>query len=1014
MIKKTLFVLLIVFTCFPSFAQKQYYETESFEINFQPVYPLILGEESEIYLKTPLEAEEVTISIHDEDYKLQKLDNLWRGIFLTKEDAKEGWQELGIEIKYHKKAAKRAFWQNILGLIGIKPKPETLKSIIWIKAVRKEEKKPEEAKKIVLLPPKTALLTEEVTLLPPEVEPVIKEATPTRFPLLIKGSRIFSFSTKSIEGSKEGFVPGTNREESLRINVSGTVGEVDVDANFFSTSSYTTTQVSTKEEKVSILLRHASTEVYLGDFTFNLSDTEFGRFNKVLSGIRTRGDYENWQFKAFYSSPQGNSKYTKMYGNRTQGPYKLDNSNVVIDSERVYLDKIRQKRGDDYEIDYYLGEITFKNKIIIETQIIEVFYDYHETTYPHTTYGLRTKGYVLPNLEMGLTYLNDSDGTENAQTIYSSSQIPPKSHQLIELDGTLNITNGLKIYGEGAFMHKNENLLDSQIIEGKAGKIKTQFSSGLIDLDAHYKKVGSTFEPIQDPSPKKNHIDYGGILEIRPSQTVKLKGGYQKESFLQEDVAYELEGKEGNFYFTPENLPTLSYRYYELNESNDPVLADRIDRTTNINQIQSSFSFLSLNGQLLGNIERRLRNYPSSEAITYRKAGFGLSTKGIENLTLAGDIERKETVDENDPSELTAYTNTYNLNLSYIPEKRYLITGSMNFTDDSVEGIRNVTELAYKANPIKAIKSEGKLNIQSLEEDFGTTPEAVTKNTASFKLELRPIKQVKVRYNYQPKYTMINRTEGLSYKYETQQIDLNLLPTTWTFIGYTYKDKDSFSIDKTDYPDFKRKQSTSTGNRNIYSLKFAPFKILSTEFAYSDDKEKNQSLNQDKLSYSTQNNLERNFESTIRTSLTQTFAVDLGYQQKHTLQGTGEATSDLTDLLSQTGSVKGTLKVGKNWQFTLSYAFSKAVDNLLIADNITYSSSPSAGFVYRTDFIRVEGKYTYSKSYLASSTEKSIYSLKGKYSPSENFHLSLRGDREISLNPDYKTTEISGYAEIVL
>ncbi|MBU0687320.1 MAG: hypothetical protein KKB81_05655, partial [Candidatus Margulisbacteria bacterium] len=72
-------------------------------------------------------------------------------------------------------------------------------------------------------------------------------------------------------------------------------------------------------------------------------------------------------------------------------------------------------------------------------------------------------------------------------------------------------------------------------------------------------------------------------------------------------------------------------------------------------------------------------------------------------------------------------------------------------------------------------------------------------------------------------------------------------------------------------------------------------------------------------------------------------------------------------------------------------------------------------FIYRMgNSLRVDGDYTYSKSSQGSEAEVFVYSLKTKYDLSQFVHITLQWAQEQSINPDYKTTDISGNVEINL
>ena len=1009
------------------------YVTDEFSVNFQPIYPLIAGEDARINIKTPLRAERIEIVFEDgKKIELSKKEGLWTGRFSVKEPKKEGWQPLDVHmhILYKIPSEQPTLFGRFLNFFGIKTgeryETKTLTKRFWYRVFKPPKEKPKadvssEAQRAKEERKEGEIYIPTVEAIPYMPYPSAEAASPEAQPLLIRGSRLFSFSSKSIEGTKEGFLPGVNREESLRINVSGTVQETEIDANFFSTSVMGTTQVSSREEKVSILLKRGSTEAYFGDFTATLDDLEFVQINRVLSGVRLKGEHSKWGFQALTSSPQGQSKFKRMYGDGTQGPYSLDFSPVVIDSEQVYVDGILQKRGNDYEIDYNAGTVTFKNKTILKTSIIEIRYDYRETIYQHSTSALRFKLRPTERLSMGITYIDDSDSLNNAAQTYNNltgeARVAPQSHYVIGADGSLFLGDALSLQGEAAYSERKLNLLDPSSTKeaGHALKFETASSLGPFGLLTKFKRVGPKFESVADSaSPKQDVLDYAGILSYKPNSLLYSQLKYSDSKYVQESVEYKLINRGLRGKLTPDRLPSLEYVLDELEESNDPVTGTLIRRMTTKNSWQTLHKFGIFTANLKSGLERRVNHSPSYEVTSYKTTSVGLSTSGIEKLSFAGDVELKDT---DLPSGEKPVTRTYNLKISALPSREYLLSLALNYIDDSQDGITNTTDLTYKAEPGNIFKTSGKYTITSLIETFSSSEEGVSKHVGSFKFELRPNKALRLRYYFKPNYTVIGRLNRISYFNQVQQNELNWMFHRSAMLGYSYKRGDAYSIDKTNFPNYTRKQSILGSNSYIYSLKAAPLKFLSTEFNYllEDSIGRTLSSTSEPLVYERDNDQSKEFATTIKTSLSERFAIDSSYSNKLTFQGSGESYNNLTDTLAQTASLKGIFNASEAWTFSLSYTYSLSTNNLATTNKDTYTISPGAGFIYRfADRLRIDGDYVYSKSHAGAETEKTNYSLRAKYDLTDFIHLTLRGEFEHSLAPDYRTSDISGNVEINL
>ncbi len=1016
-------LFLFASLCRISEAQGKYYEeaiyTDEYGLSFHPDYPPFIGEKTSIKLRTFKPAQKVTLySDREKEIPMTYREGAWWGEFEIPEDYKEGGHRFTAWIRYpYPLPAKPPAWHEVLlERLGLKKRYD----VFWSKSVVTYQAKKKKFVPLepIPLPPEATLEAEEI-ILPVTGEAVeIEEISPEAAPLLIKGSQTITFKTRSLEGSKEGYAPGTiqTREETLRINISGRAADTDIEANLYRTTATGVTQIGEREEKISILMRRGSTEVYLGDFTADLTETEFTRLNKVLSGGRIKGDYDRWGFTALYSSPKGEAKFYRRYGDGTQGPYNLEFSPVVIDSERVYVDGTRQKRGDDYSIDYQAATVTFIKRVIDAKSIIQIYYDYRQTLYQHATYGMRAFYKPLPYLKIGATYLDDSDSLSGAQGIRESitgEAISPQSHYVLGADGSL-VSENLSANGEIAYSLKNLDLLSTSATKeaGRAGKLSLSSSFGPFGLTAHVKRVGPKFAPIADPDPKQDVWEYGGGLSYRPGSLFGSKGDYAYQKYTQSGVVYKNIYKTAKAKLTPERMPSLEYDFCEIDESNDPVTGSELRRVITRNSVESIYGFGFLSTSLKGTLEKWLRRSPSEEVTDYKKVNFGLATVGLEKIVFSSNVELE---DRKEPTGLKPYRRTYNLNLSATPSKQYFVSSSLQIIDDSQEGHTNVADLAYRAQPSQAFKTDGKYTIASVKEEFPATAESVSKQSGSFSFDLRPFRYLRLRYLFKPNFTRILRTDTLSYKNEQQQAEINIIPVKYALLGLIYKLGKSFNVYKNDYPNYRVKEKSEDTDSTLYTLKMAPFKILSTEFNYMQDNSFSTTLasTQEPYTYTEGRGTTRKIDAIAKTSLSEEFSVDARYTFQKTDQGSGESSSNVVDTKSHAASLKGIWNLSKNWTFSLSGAYNRTTDYLL--SQVTYTFSPGFGIIYRLgEILRVDFDYTYSKSYAGAETEKSNYALRTKYALSDYVDLTIRAEQEISRAPDYKLTDITGNLEITL
>src|SRR3989339_1051890 len=1024
---------------------KEEYSSSHFSINFQPVYPLIIGQETQVRVATDLAANEVWLSLSNgEKIKLEEKGKKWVGKFVASKKPPYGWRLLSIHIKYKTEIENISAYNKFLQFFSIpSPSKKAEKLFVgkmWyrafpidteIKEVLKSGAKKEDevtVKDVMsVFGPEESVLSDTLskksqiegqptlfTLKEKESETLTQQGSS---PLLISGDRVFSFSSKNIEGTKEGFLPGVSREESLRVSIAGKLQDTDIDATFFSSSVLGINEVSSREENVSILLKNGSTEAYLGNYTPKMDDLEFSSINNVLSGVRVEGEYDKWGFKMLAAAPKGESKFIKMYGNGTQGPYNLGFFPVVIDSERVEVNGISQKRGNDYDIDYQAGTITFKNKTIPKESIISIHYDFRETIYQHSTYALRGKLYPLPNLKIGATYINDLDSLNNAANIAQSASIEPQSHLIIGADGAFAYQDLINMQGEVAYSQKKNKLLSDPDLKdiGRAAKLDAVSAFGPFNLRGKFKRVGLNFAAVGDAKPRQDLTEYLTLLSFQPNSVLLAEGSFSNSDYLQEETRYKTVDKMGRVRLSQPAYPSFEYIYKEILESNDPVSGTPIDRLTIKDSLQIRHDMGIFQAAVTGDKEKRLSRTPTEEAIVYKTLNAGISLAPQEKFLASGNVELRETdgtFNDND-----SYKKTYILKLSASPTREYMLAGSLNYIDDTKDGITQVSDFSYKAQLFGFLKTDGQYAVSSLKETFGVTEEGVRKEEGSLRFEINPFSNLRLRYYYRPNMTLLTRTQRPAYSNLTNQIESNWFIFNSTVLGYSLQTVNGFNIDKTDFPSYLRNQNVEDSTTAIYSIKTTPLNFLSCEFDYT--KEDRVSLiltsTSEAAAYQKNNIQNRGLTAVIKTPLTEKFAIDSNYSYQISKTGTEESFDNAQNLLTQTISLKGILNINSFLALNASYSYSQ-LTNFLLADNRdTYTLAPGAGFTFSLPGqFRLDGNYSYAKSYVGTNSEKTNLSLRGKYDFYSFLHVAVRAESEISTFPSYKTSELSGNVEINL
>jgi hypothetical protein len=149
-------------------------------------------------------------------------------------------------------------------------------------------------------------------------------------------------------------------------------------------------------DKIFIQFKRKKNSLIVGDYDLKLQNDYFLRLNRNLQGIKLDAQIdfnENTILKnstslAISRGSFAVNNFQGVEGN--QGPYKLRGNNaenfiiILAGSEKVYIDGIPMKRGEDndYIIDYNLGEISFTpNKMITKDVRIRVEFEYTDRQY---------------------------------------------------------------------------------------------------------------------------------------------------------------------------------------------------------------------------------------------------------------------------------------------------------------------------------------------------------------------------------------------------------------------------------------------------------------------------------------------------------------------------------------------------------------------------------------------------------------------------------------------------------
>ncbi len=157
-------------------------------------------------------------------------------------------------------------------------------------------------------------------------------------------------------------------------------------------------------------------------------NTVFTASNDTMRGLTLHGETESFGATVIGGAVRGESTTDEIRGDGSSGRYRLSEAPVIRGTETVRIEirdrtnlsrvitSTPQTKGRDYTIDYDRGELMFTspveesdfggNPVFI---VVNYQYDTPGGLYNRSRYGIQATADILPGLQIGATYLADSD-----------------------------------------------------------------------------------------------------------------------------------------------------------------------------------------------------------------------------------------------------------------------------------------------------------------------------------------------------------------------------------------------------------------------------------------------------------------------------------------------------------------------------------------------------------------------------------------------------------------------------
>lgn len=510
-----------------------------------------------------------------------------------------------------------------------------------------------------------------------------------------------------------------------------------------------------------------------GDYRTELNDTSLAAYNRTFNGLKYELSTENLKLRSFGSYTDQTQGLDILPGKGISGYYYLTKRSLIEGSERIVIE-IRDRyrpdnvlsrelkgRGSDYEIDYDLGAILFKESIPshdgdYNPVYIIVSYESKTSGDKHYIYGGRGAFKPHPWFEIGVTgVVEEQDfgnfrlqGTDLTFTLpydtvvkgeYAETRSPVEVESLLTMrSGTawsvkmesapsenlglsayyrnighdflngsaVDATRGTTKYGfDATYAFRAETKIRGQFFDERDNLNSMRHRLGSIALQSKFKKTQITGEIANEtasdsyiPMTNPDNRSPFDISEETPDSLTSAKVGIETE--LRPDLSLTVSHKQ--------NLSSGSYHLsqaglnYQLNSRNRLYLREEYQK---YQERKETRTLLGIETQLIKNTvaynEYRLADGADGSR---NQNVIGLRNKFFLNEDLTGNIavEYLKTVSGAERSEEPDAA-AGSLGLEYLPSEEVKVTGRFEhrqeLSSSGTDSWLGEVGLAYKLHP---------------------------------------------------------------------------------------------------------------------------------------------------------------------------------------------------------------------------------------------------------------------------------------------------------------------------
>jgi len=285
---------------------------------------------------------------------------------------------------------------------------------------------------------------------------------------------------------------------------------------------------ATSTSKLYLKIERKQFYLLFGDYDTSLTTTEFARYSRTVTGLKSEYKGEIVGYTAFATMTSQAYVKDELPGDGTSGLYRLSRKNILDNSDKIRIE-VRERfqsqnvvstqtmtRYLDYDIDYVNGTLFFKQPVntrdaAFNRVVIVAEYESGDPSDETLTAGGRVNIKPSDTLEIGATLV--SDGTEGA------------SGNLQGLDATWEVSDATKIEAEFA---RSEREVSNLKLNGNAWKVEVIHR----DAKVYIREQQGGFGIGQQAGSESDTRKAGGEMRVTISDTLQVQGEIYREESL--------------------------------------------------------------------------------------------------------------------------------------------------------------------------------------------------------------------------------------------------------------------------------------------------------------------------------------------------------------------------------------------------------------------------------------------------------------------------------------------------